>query len=124
MATGPTQQLITGQRTLPYLFKCYRSNMPFSPCPVLPDKAGVYVFADLSRTKSNNVDDTDVKVLYVGRTKSYRKRINESHEEWHNAKKLNATHVCLYDEIFEENRINIERDIYITHNPPLNDKRP
>lgn len=122
MATGPTLQPIFGMGKIPYPSKCYRINKPFSPFPDLPNKSGVYVFADLSR--NDTMGTTVPKVLYVGKAISFKNRVTERHEEWDKAKGLNITHICLLDEANENNRITIERDIYDKHNPPLNNKRP
>ena len=121
MATGPIQQSIFGLGRIPYSFRCYRVNNPFSLFPVLHNKSGVYIFADLSR--NNTMGTTIPTVLYVGKTNSFNERVTERHEKWDNAKDL-ITHICLLDETDENRRVAIERDIYDKHNPPLNDKRP
>lgn len=124
MATGPTQQAIFGQGRIPYPFKCYRIKNPFSKFPVLPNKPGIYIFADLSNSKSNNINNIDPNVLYVGKTKSYNERVTEDHEKLNDAITLNTTHICLLDETSENKRVAIESDIYDKHKPSLNDRKP
>ena len=123
MATGPIDQPILGQKSrIPYSFRCYSVENPFSEFPVLPDNSGVYVFANLSHI--DNMGSTIPKVLYVGHTHSYNERLTEKHEKWNDAKKLKVTHICLLDKTSEKERAVIEKDIYDKHKPQLNDKNP
>ena len=92
--------------------------------PKFPNSSGVYIFANLSRTDENGW--TVPKVLYVGESYSFEERVVKSHEKWNDALDRNTTHICILklENSSESERKDVERDIYLKHDPPCNDKKP
>ncbi|MDE0316569.1 MAG: hypothetical protein OXM61_16915 [Candidatus Poribacteria bacterium] len=117
-------QIIEGNSGEMYPFQCHRANDPFKTFPKFSDDSGIYGFADLSHIDENGW--TVPKVLYVGESHSFEERVIESHEKWNDAFDLNATHICILklENSSESERKDIERDIYLKHAPPCNDKSP
>ena len=60
------------------------------------------------------------KVYYIGQCDSAQCRLT-THERWGEARKLGATHVLVHtNRGGEQARLNEERDLIQSHNPPLN----
>ena len=124
MAGKIDPQVIKGNSGEMYLFQCHRANAPFKSFPKFPNSSGVYIFANLSRTDENGW--TVPKVLYVGESYSFEERVVKSHEKWNDALDRNTTHICILklENSSESERKDVERDIYLKHDPPCNDKKP
>ena len=106
-----------------HLFECSPVRSLSGELPAFPDSPGVYIFA--KRIEDSVTENLDYKVLYVGKTESFRKRqVGKKHEKWECASDRGVSHICILKEKSDTKRSNIEKDIYYKHDPPCNDKKP
>ena len=105
-----------------YTFEVYSDKTEFNSVP------GVYIFCQ------KNIIGGGYDPLYVGQTDSFEQRLNTgiaSHKHYDEAINLGMTHIAvmvisvfgfIVMEKDKENRINIEKDLILGLNPPLNSK--
>lgn len=124
MAGRVDEQKIMGNSRKLYLFKCYRANDFSKTFPKFPDSSGVYIFADISRIDEYGNDLP--KVLYVGESHSFEERVVEEHEKWECALDHKVTHICILElkDSSKSERLRIEKDIRLEHNPECNKEQP
>lgn len=84
----------------------------------LPSGSGVYVLSKRTPNE-NNPDSGRHQVIYIGSSKSIRKRVDDKHEKWEESLRrgLNAISVYPIDETLMSI---IEEDLIDRFNPPLN----
>ena len=106
-----------------HLFQCHLVGSLSREFPAFSDSPGVYIFA--KEIHDNVTGHPDYKVLYVGKTNSFKYRpVSDEHEEWKCALRHGVSHICILDETSTTKRKDIEIDIYYKHDPPCNDKSP
>lgn len=112
-----------GNSGMYHLFECWPVRSHSGKFPTFPDRPGVYIFA--KRIEDNVTENSDYKVLYVGKAESFSKRpVGKKHEKWECATDHGVSHICIHKEKSDAKRSNIEIDIYYRHDPPCNDKKP
>ena len=112
-----------GNSGMYHLFKCHRVGSPFREFPAFPDSPGVYIFAKEFHDNMSGL--SNYKVLYVGKTDSFKQRpVSEKHEKWECASDHGVSHICILDETSTTKRETIENYIYLEHDPPCNKISP
>ena len=90
-----------------YTFEVYRR---FSEFDIV---AGVYAFT----RRTANQHGARHTILYIGKTSSFKRRLNYNHEKWVSATRKGMTHICVYP---TNNRCEIEKRLILKYNPTLN----
>lgn len=101
---------IIGKSGKEYLFTLYSTEHAFSL-----KKGGVYLFS--KRTlKENKGTHT---VLYYGKANVFNERL-DNHEKWEKALKSGCNCIGILETDSEEKSLEIEKDILLNNNTPLN----